>query len=326
MEFLHPKILWFAVIIPLLAAYYIWVGRRGATLSVTTLGGRRAPRTLRYWLRPLPIILRLGAIAMLIVAMARPISKSYSHEVDVEGVDIVLAIDSSSSMLAQDFEPNRLESAKKMAASFVADRENDRFSLVTFAGEAYSLTPLTISRGDVQTMLGSLRCGVIDDGTAIGNGLATALNRLRDSDATSKVVVLLTDGVNNRGQISPMMAADIARDMGVKLYTIGVGSEGEAPYPAQDYFGNYQLVMVPVEIDEALLRDMAEKTGGKYFRATDEEALESIYDEINDLEKSEVQVTEYYHHDELYERWLVYALLLLAAEFIVRRLILNRLP
>ena len=326
MEFLHPKLLWIAVIIPLLAAYYIFVGRRSATLSVTTLGGRRAPRTLRYWLRPLPIVLRLGAMAMFIVALARPISESYSEEVTVEGVDIVLAIDSSSSMLAQDFDPNRLESAKQMAASFVADRENDRFSLVTFAGEAYSLTPLTVSHADVQTMLGSLRCGVIDDGTAIGNGLATALNRLRDSDATSKVVVLLTDGVNNSGQISPMMAADIAHDMGVKLYTIGVGSEGEAPYPVQDYFGNYQLVMSPVEIDEALLYEMAAKTGGKYFRATDKKALESIYEEINELEKSEVQVAQYYHHDELYERWLVYGLLLLAAEFLVRRLILNRLP
>jgi Ca-activated chloride channel family protein len=263
---------------------------------------------------------------MLIIALARPISESHSSEVSVEGVDIVLAIDSSTSMLAKDFAPDRLESAKKMAAKFVADRENDRFSLVTFAGEAYTLTPLTVSRGDVQTMLGSLRCGVIDDGTAIGNGLATALNRLRDSDATSKVVVLLTDGVNNRGQISPMMAADIAADMGVKLYTIGVGSMGEAPYPAQDYFGNYQLVMMPVEIDEELLTDMAEKTGGKYFRATNEMELDEIYGEINKLEKSKVQVAEFYHHDELYDKWLLFALMLLAAEFVVRRLILNRLP
>ena len=326
MEFLHPKLLWLAVIIPLLAAYYIWVGRRKATLSVTTLGTRRAPRTLRYWLRPLPIILRLGAIGVLIVALARPVDKYETREVSVEGIDIVLSIDISSSMLAQDFEPDRLEVAKEMASKFVSDRESDRFSLVAFAGEAYSLTPITANRGDVQTLLSSMHSGTVTDGTAIGNGLATALNRLRDSEAESKVVVLLTDGVNNSGQISPMMAAEIARDMGVKLYTIGVGSEGEAPYPAYDIFGNYQLAMMPVEIDEALLKEMADMTGGQYFRATDEEALENIYEQINELEKSEVQVLEYQHHDELFVTWLILALLLLVAEFLVARLLLNRLP
>ena len=318
--------LWLAVIIPLLAAYYIWVGRRKATLSVTTLGTRRAPRTLRYWLRPLPIILRLGAIGMLIIALARPVDKYETREVSVEGIDIVLSIDISSSMLARDFEPDRLEVAKEMASKFVSDRESDRFSLVAFAGEAYSLTPITANRNDVQTLLGSMRSGTVTDGTAIGNGLATALNRLRDSEVESKVVVLLTDGVNNSGQISPMMAAEIARDMGVKLYTIGVGSEGEAPYPASDIFGNYQEVMMPVEIDEALLKEMADMTGGQYFRATDEETLENIYEQINELEKSEVQVLEYQHHDELFVKWLIFALLLLAAEFLVARLILNRLP
>lgn len=326
MEFLHPNLLWLAVIIPLLAAYYILVGRRRATLSVTTLGARRAPRTLRYWLRPLPITLRLCAIAVLIVALARPIDRYESREVSVKGIDIVMSIDVSSSMLARDFKPDRLEAAKQMASKFVADRETDRFSLVAFAGESYSLTPITANRGDVQTLLAGMRSGVVEDGTAIGNGLATALNRLRDSEAKSKVVVLLTDGVNNRGQVSPMMAAEIARDMGVKLYTIGVGSEGEAPYPTYDFFGNYQEVMMPVEIDEALLKDMADMTGGKYFRAKDERALESVYDQINTLEKSEVQVLEYHLHDELFIKWLVLGLLLLAAEFIISRLILNRLP
>ena len=263
---------------------------------------------------------------MFIIALARPVDKYETQEVSVEGIDIVLSIDISSSMLARDFEPDRLEVAKDMASKFVADRESDRFSLVAFAGEAYSLTPITANRSDVQTLLGGMRSGTVTDGTAIGNGLATALNRLRDSEAESKVVVLLTDGVNNSGQISPMMAAEIARDMGVKLYTIGVGSEGEAPYPAYDIFGNYQLAMMPVEIDEALLKEMANITGGQYFRATDEEALENIYEQINELEKSEVQVLEYQHHDELFVKWLIIGLMLLAAEFLVARLILNRLP
>lgn len=331
MEFLHPNILWLAVIVPLLAAYYIFVGRRGATLSVTTLGGRRVPRTLRYWLRPLPIVLRLSAILVLIIALARPVTKYSEHSVSdasVSGIDIVLSIDISGSMLAKDFVPNRLEAAKKMASNFVSDRRTDRFALVAFAGESYSLSPITTNREEVQTMLGSMHCGVIEDGTAIGNGLATALNRLRDSEAKSKVVVLLTDGENNRGQISPMMAAEIARDMGVKLYTIGVGSEGEAPYPAQDVFGNYQEVMVPVKIDEELLTEMAEMTGGRYFRATDEEALKRVYDEINQLEKSEVQVIEYHKHyaNDHFEEWLLLAVLLLALEFVIGRIILNRLP
>ena len=324
MTFLYPKLLWLAVIIPLLLAYYIWVGRRSATLSVSTLGKRRMPRTLRYWLRPLPIMVRVAAIAMLIIALARPVETEHNKKVSVEGIDIVLAVDVSTSMLAKDFKPDRLEVAKRIASTFIADREADRFSLVAFAGEAYTLTPITADRGVVQTLMGNLRSGVVEDGTALGNGLATALNRLRDSEARSKVVVLLTDGVNNAGQISPMMAAEIARDMGVKLYTIGVGSMDKAPYPYQDIFGNYQEILVDVEIDEELLTEMADITGGQYFRATDEEALKSIYDKINSMEKSEVQVMETFRHNELFEPWLVLGLLLLALEFIISRIVLKQ--
>lgn len=326
MTFLYPKLLWLAVIIPLLLAYYIWVGRRSATLSVSTLGKRRMPRTLRYWLRPLPIMVRVAAIAMLIIALARPVETEHNKKVSVEGIDIVMAVDISGSMLAKDFKPDRLEAAKRIASTFIADRESDRFSLVAFAGEAYTLTPITADRGVVQTLMGNLRSGVVEDGTALGNGLATALNRLRDSEARSKVVVLLTDGVNNAGQISPMMAAEIARDMGVKLYTIGVGSMDKAPYPYYDIFGNYQEILVDVEIDEELLTEMADITGGQYFRATDEEALKSIYDKINSMEKSEVQVMETFRHNELFESWLVLGLLLLALEFIISRIVLNRIP
>lgn len=315
-----------AVVIPLLIAYYIWVGRRSATLSVSTLGKRRMPRTLRYWLRPLPITLRIAAIALLIIAIARPVETEHNRKVSVNGIDIVLAVDISGSMLARDFKPNRIEAAKQIASTFIADREADRFSLVAFAGEAYTLTPITADRGEVQTLMASLRNGVIDDGTAIGNGLATALNRLRDSEAKSKVVVLLTDGVNNAGQITPMMSAEIARDMGVKVYTIGVGSKDKAPYPAKDIFGNEVEVLVDVEIDEEQLTAIADMTGGQYFRATDEEALKSIYDKINEMEKSEVQVIDTYHNKELYGTWLLLGLLLLLVEFIVARIVLNRIP
>lgn len=329
MEFLHPKLLWLAVIIPLLAAYYIFIGRRSASLNVSTLGQRRMPLTLRYWLRPLPIVLRLAAIAMLIVALARPVDKSSSREVSVEGIDIALAMDVSTSMLEEDFKPNRLEAAKAMASQFVAQRETDRFALVAFAGEAVTQTPLTANRGGVQKLLREMNVCLVDnledlyfgrvneseliyDGTAIGDGLATALNRLRASDAKSKVVVLLTDGMNNSGMVVPMDAAQIARDMGVKIYTIGVGDQSR-------YYG-YQT------IDEELMKNMAKETGGRYFRANDEQALKQIYDQIDKLEKSEVQVEERHYQDELFVSWLILAFILLALEFVVERFILNRLP
>lgn len=326
MNFLHPNILWLAVIIPLLVAYYIFVARRGATLTVSTLGSRRAPRTLRYWLRDVPMLLRMGALSMFIIALARPVDEYVEKEVTTEGIDIVLSMDISGSMLARDFQPDRLTASKKIASEFVADRFGDRLSVVAFAGEAFTQCPLTSDQATVQTMLGRLRSGIIEDGTAIGNGLGVAVNRLRESGAKSKVIVLLTDGVNNRGQISPVMAADIAAEMGIKVYTIGVGREGKAPYPAQDIFGNMTTVMADVEIDEELLRDIAAKTGGHYFRAEDNEALKSIYNEINAMEKSDVQVTEYTLYTERFLEWLLLGLLLLAAELFMRYVVLNRIP
>lgn len=326
MNFLHPQILWLAVVIPLLAAYYIWVGRRGSTLTVSTVGSGRVPRTLRYWLRHLPIVLRLMALAALIVALARPVEEHTDREVTTEGIDIVLSMDISSSMLARDFQPDRLAAAKQIASEYVADRAGDRLSVVAFAGESFTQCPLTSDQGTVQTLLSRLRSGVIEDGTAIGNGLGTALNRLRESGAKSKVVILLTDGVNNRGQISPMMAAEIAKELGVRVYTIGVGRRGQAPYPAVDMFGNQTTVMADVEIDEELLRSIAKMTGGRYFRAENNSALAEIYDEINTLEKSEVQVMERVLYDELYLGWLLLGLLLLCIEWVVNYLILNKIP
>lgn len=325
MQFLNPYILLVACIVPLLLIYYILVGRRRATLIVSTTQGT-APRTLRYYLRHVPIVLRLLAISAMVIALARPVVVHHESETTTEGVDIVLAMDISGSMLARDFTPDRLSAAKRLATEFVAERTGDRLSVVAFAGEAFTQCPLTADQAAVGTMLSRLRSGVVEDGTAIGNGLATAINRLRESGAKSKVVVLLTDGVNNRGQISPIMAAEIARDLGIKVYTIGVGSRDKAPMPAIDPFGNQTFVMADVEIDEELLRNIASTTSGRYFRANDNEALRNIYQQINELEKSEVQVTHYTSYDELFGRWLLLALLLLALEFIVARVILNRLP
>ena len=323
---MHSDILWLAAIIPLIVAYYIFVARRKATLTVSTVGGKRAPRTLRYWLRPLPIALRMAALAMFIVALARPVNITSEHETTTDGIDIVMAMDISGSMLARDFTPDRLTSAKRLAAEFVANRRGDRIAVVAFAGEAFTQAPLTSDQATIETMLSRLRSGVVEDGTAIGNGLATAINRLRESGAKSKVVILLTDGVNNRGQISPLMAAEIARDMGIKVYTIGVGTRGRAPYPAVDMFGNKTTVMADVEIDEELLREISSMTGGKYYRAVNDEALREIYAEINELETSKVQVTNYQTYDELFLMWVVLGLLCLGLEFLFDKVVLNRLP
>lgn len=239
----------------------------------------------------------------------------------------MLAIDVSASMLARDFEPDRITAAKEVAGSFIADRYGDRIGLVAFAGEAFTQSPLTTDQSTLQTLLAQIRSGLIDDsGTAIGNGLATAINRLRESDAKSKVVILLTDGVNNRGEITPITAAEIAKAQNIRVYTIGVGTEGMAPYPAVDMFGNITFVKQKVEIDEKTLTAMAEMTGGRYFRATDNAKLKAIYDEINQLEKSKVEVTEHLSYHEQFLAWVLAALGLLLAEFLLANLVLKRIP
>ena len=229
-------------------------------------------------------------------------------------------------MLARDFKPDRITAAKEVAGSFIADRFGDRIGLVAFAGEAFTQSPLTTDQGTLQTMLGRIRSGVIEDGTAIGNGLATAINRLRESDSKSKVIILLTDGVNNRGEMAPLMAADIAADMGIKVYTIGVGTRGKAPYPVVDMFGNMSFQPMDVEIDEQTLESIAERTGGKYFRATDKEKLQAIYDEINTLEKSKVEITDFTVYHEEFLAWLLAAMALLLLEFLMSNVILKRIP
>jgi Ca-activated chloride channel family protein len=308
--------------------YYIYRLRQGdAAMRISTLAGvLNAPRTFRYYLRHLPFLLRLIALCLLIITLARPQTTEHNTHTNANGIDIVLALDVSGSMLARDFQPDRLEAAKEVAGSFISDRYGDRIGLVVFAGEAFTQSPLTSDQSTLLTLLGRVRSGLIEDGTAIGNGLATAINRLRESDAKSKVVILLTDGVNNRGEIAPIMAAQIAHEQGIRVYTIGVGSMGTAPYPQIDMFGNMVFVQAKVEIDEKTLQEIASTTGGRYFRATDNEKLRSIYNEINQLEKSKVEVSDYTSYTEEYLSWLLCALGLLLLEFFIRTLILKRIP
>lgn len=328
MHFASPYYLWLLTLLVPMIGYYVWrTLQGGASIQISSVAGVvRAPRTVRYYLRHLPFALRAAAFALLVVALARPQDVEQNVRTNTEGIDIMLAIDVSGSMLARDFKPDRITAAKEVAGSFIADRYGDRIGLVAFAGEAFTQSPLTTDQSTLQTLLARIRSGLIEDGTAIGNGLATAINRLRESDAKSKVIILLTDGVNNRGEIAPVMAAEIAKEQGIRVYTIGVGSRGTAPTPAIDMFGNMTFVQAKVEIDEKTLQEIADATGGRYFRATDNEKLRAIYDEINRLEKSKVEVADFTTYTEEYLRWVLAALALLAAEFLIRTLILKRIP
>ena len=327
-SFHSPHWLWaLLILLPMVGWYLYRTLKGGATLQFSTLQGlKRAPRTWRYYLRHLPFVLRCAAVALMILALARPRTSEHNTNTSTEGIDIVLALDISGSMLARDFKPDRLEAAKQMAGEFIADRAGDRIGLTVFAGEAFTQSPLTTDKGTLQTLLMRLRSGIIEDGTAIGNGLATAINRLRESEAKSKVIILLTDGVNNRGEIAPLMAANIAADMGIKVYTIGVGTRGKAPYPAVDMFGNMVFQMMDVEIDEQTLEQIAKTTGGRYFRATDRDKLKSIYDEINSLEKSKVEITDLTIYHERFLPLLLLAIGLLVAEFLLEKVVLKRIP
>ena len=304
MFFEYPKLLWLLIVPLLLVAHYLYLEltERKPHLRVSVLyPWTRTGFSFFHILRHVPFVLRIAALCLIVIAVARPRSSSQMESIDTEGIDIVLAMDVSTSMLARDFKPDRINAAKDIAIEFIAQRPSDRMGIVVFAGESYTQSPLTTDRVTLINLLKEIECGIIEDGTAIGNGLATAINRLRESDAKSKVIILLTDGVNNSGEIAPLMAADIAADMGIKVYTIGVGTRGKAPYPAVDMFGNMTFQMADVEIDEETLEAIASRTGGKYFRATDKAKLKAIYDEINQLEKSKVEVTNLtiYHEQML---------------------------
>jgi Ca-activated chloride channel family protein len=327
-RFANPwMLLLLAVLLPMIALYVYRSLRGGPAISISTLSGfGRRRKTLRHYLRHAPFVLRCLAVAALVVALARPQNSEYGSSSTTEGIDIMLALDISGSMLARDFTPDRMSAAKEAAAKFIVDRRNDRIGLVVFAGESFTQSPLTTDKSALLNLLSRVRSGMIDDGTAIGNGLATAVNRLKDSPAKSKVVVLLTDGVNNAGQIAPLTAAEIARTYGIKVYTVGIGSMGMAPTPAIDMWGRMTFVNAKVEIDEKILTDIANSTGGQYFRATDNYSLGEIYDKINQLEKTKIETNDFTRYNELFPAFALIALVLLALEFIVRRFYLKTLP
>ncbi|MBQ2148727.1 MAG: VWA domain-containing protein [Bacteroidales bacterium] len=295
MFFEYPQLLWLELLLIPLIALYLWRTLRGRQPSLTVPDAAQwddGNGRILAWSRHIPFILRMVALAALIVAIARPRSSENFEKVDTEGIDIVLTMDVSTSMLARDFKPDRIGAAKDIAMEFIASRPADRMGIVVFAGESYTQAPLTTDRATLINLMKEIETGLIDDGTAIGNGLATAVARLKDSDAKSKVVILLTDGMNNSGEVSPLMAAEIAKTYGVRVYTIGVGAMGEAPYPFMTPWG-VQVQNVKVEIDEDLLRQIAEGTGGKYFRATNNTKLMEIYNEINQMEKTRTTVDSF---------------------------------
>ena len=319
--FAHPWYLLGLLLVPLLAAWYVWRYRKQEAAlqhsDIAVFAG--VGKSLRVRLRWLPYALRLVAVGAMVVALARPQSHLSRQEMTVEGIDIVLATDISGSMLAEDFKPNRLEAAKKVAADFIEGRKNDRMGLVVFAGEAYTQVPLTIDHHVLLNQLGALKSGIVRDGTALGDGLATAINRIKDSEAKSKVIILLTDGVNNQGSVDPLSAAEIAAMYGIRLYTIGVGSLGKAPYPFRDQFGRVHYQNIDVEIDEGLMQQMASATDdGRYFRATNKKALEQIFSQIDEMEKSRIDVTQYAQTRDEQAPWLWLAFMALAVELLLR--------
>ena len=325
-EFANPKLLWLLLLVPLAIIWYILRHKKQeASVNFSDLKGMvKLPKTWKAYLRHLLFALKMAALALLIVALARPQSSSTNSTSNIEGIDIVMAMDVSGSMLARDLKPDRLTAAKNVASDFVKDRPGDRMGLVIFSGETFTQVPLTTDHGVMLNMLAEMKNGLIDDGTAIGDGLATSISRLKDSEAISKVVILLTDGMNNAGSVDPYTAAEMAKLYGIRVYTIGVGSYGTAPYPVQTPFGT-QIQQVKVEIDEKLLTTIANSTGGKYFRATNNQKLDEIYQEIDKLERSKIEVTEFRRlHEEFYPL-VAWAIALLLLEFLLRKTIFRTL-
>ncbi len=316
-QFAHPWLLLLLAVVPLMVVWYLLRHKQiKAPVNIPSLDmfGDTRP-SWRHRLYHLRFVLRCLAAMLLVVALARPQSKLSYEEMEVEGIDIVLSVDVSGSMTAEDFRPNRLEAAKEVAAGFINGRHNDRIGLVEFAGEAFTQTPLTIDHNVLQRQLASMKTGILTDGTAIGDGLATAINRLKDSKAVSKVIILLTDGVNNSGSVDPESASEICATYGIRLYTIGIGTRGEALF--HDQYG--RPFRAQADLDEPLLTRMAQQTdGGKYFRATDKKALEQIFKQIDQMEKSRVEVTQYRQNKEEYPLFLLLALLLLGIELLLR--------
>jgi len=327
-EFQHP---WFLLLLLALPIMYWWSYKKknsaNTQIPFPHVGSVENIQSIKAVLYKFLPLLRYLSLAFLIVALARPVLVLKEEEVKAEGIDIMMVMDLSSSMLARDFKPDRLTVSKEMAQRFIDKREHDRIGLVVFAGESFTQSPLTTDHRIVKQFLASLESGILEDGTAIGMGLASAANRLKDSESESKVVILLTDGVNNAGYVKPMTAAQIADELGVRVYTIGVGSMGEAISPtSRRSDGRYYFSMARVEIDEELLTEISILTGGKYFRATNEAGLEKIYAEIDELEKTEIEVSVFKRYSEEFRRFLIIGLSLLLLEFLLKNTFLRSIP
>ncbi len=327
MKFAHPEFFWLLLVVPLMAYFHFWRENRRTSdfrfPAVQNLKGLN--RTWRVRLRHLPFVLRALAVGLLVVVMARPQKFDAETKRKVEGIDIILCIDTSTSMAAEDLKPNRLEAAKQVAQDFVKGRASDRVGIVPFAAQSFTQCPLTTDYSIINSLLGDLKMGMVEDGTAIGMALATSINRLRESEAKSKVIILLTDGQNNRGELDPVTAGQAAEALGIRVYTIGVGTRGFAPYPIETVFGKrYQNV--PVAIDEDMMKEIAKTTGGKYFRATDEKVLRQIYQEIDRLERTQINVEEYRRVAEVFGPFLLGALVFLFLEMALSLTGLRKLP
>ncbi len=326
-SFAQPQFFWLFILIPLMIFFYfIYLRRKTSQVRYSGFSLFRGIRpTFRQRIFSLPFILKLIAFSLAIVALARPQSFSSGQNVTTEGIDIMMALDISSSMLAEDLKPNRIEAAKKVAEEFIDSRPNDRIGLVVFGGESFTQCPLTTDHSVLKNLFSGIQSGILADGTAIGEGLATAVNRIRESKAKSKVIILLTDGVNNIGAIAPETAGEIARTFGIRVYAIGVGTRGMAPYPFKTPFG-IQYQNMEVQIDEDVLQKIAEETDGKYFRATNTAKLKQIYDEIDQMEKTKIAVTEFRNHTEEFYPWALAALLFLIADIVLRFTVFKSIP
>ena len=327
MEFLHTKYLYLLLLlIPLTVWYVVRLSKTQASFRLASANAFNGMKPgFRVYMRHFPFILRLLSLALVIVVIARPQSVSSWEESETQGIDIVMALDVSGSMLAQDLQPDRLQAARKVAAEFITDRSNDNIGLVIFAGESFTQCPLTTDHKVLLNLLNEINFGMIDDGTAIGLGLATSVNRLKDSQSQSKVVILLTDGTNNSGQIAPLTAADLARSYGIRVYTVGVGTKGMAPTPVNTPYG-IRMQNMPVDIDEETLTEIAAMTGGQYFRAQDTEGLRQVYNEIDEMEKYLISVQNVTRRQELFLPWALAALALILLELLLRRTWLRSIP
>ena len=321
--FLNPEFLWLFLVLPIAIGWLFYKRNQlSATVKMSSLEPFKQNRTFLAKAKPFLYVLRILALSSIIIALARPRSVDVtSKSKTTKGIDIVMAIDVSSSLLANDLKPNRLEALKKVASTFVQDRINDRIGLVVYAGESYTRTPVTSDKTIILQSLKTIEYddSIIADGTGIGVGLATAINRIKDSKAKSRIIILLTDGVNNSGTIDPRTASEIAKEYGIKVYTIGIGTNGQAMFPvAKDANGKLVFRRMPVEIDESLMKEIAKATDAKYFRATSNKKLQAIYDEINKLETTEIDEKKFYNYDEKYKPFVLIAFVLLGVEVFLR--------